>query len=606
MANFLQVILGKRLSTDRSASERLSNIEALAVLSSDVLSSVAYATEELLAVLVLGGMAAIQWSIPVALAIVVLLTILIISYRQLIRAYPSGGGAYTVGKENLGTFAGLIAASGLLIDYVLTVSVSIAAGVDAITSAAQRMGPYSTEIGLLFLFMLMIGNLRGVREAGRIFTLPTLLFVASMLLLIAVGIFKYATGQISTLAEAVPSSKIGDVGVFLILRAFASGCTALTGTEAISTGVRIFKPPEPKNARNTLVQMGIILGILFLGITFLAHLYGVLPVENETVMSHIARSVFGNSSLLYYLVQGSTFLILIMAANTSFSGFPRVVSMLGQDRYLPRQLAEVGGRLVYSNGIVALAILSAIPLVVFHGNVHLLIPLYAVGVFISFTLSQAGMVSHWVHNREKGWMHGALLNGMGAIATAIALTVIVITKFTHGAWLVMLLIPLFLYMFARIHKHYERAARELSLHDFTLPPMPGKHIAIVPVSGLQRATLKALAYAGRISSDVRAIYIAYDMDEANALQVRWRQYVPGVPLVIIHSPYRVVITEVLKYLDTVQAKENCIVTLVIPEFVPRHWWELLLHSQTAFTLKLALLFRRKGIPVVSVPHHFER
>ena len=598
-------LLGTRLPSSRAPKERLSNIAAMAILSSDVLSSVAYATEELLVVLVLGGTIALQYAMPISIVIVALLAVLVTSYQQLVRAYPGGGGAYTVAKENLGERAGLVAASGLLIDYILTVSVSIAAGVDALSSAFPKLAPYSIELALLFLAALMLGNLRGVREAGRFFTLPTLLFIASMFLLIAVGIVKYALGQVAPASvQASTTSITGNVSIFLLLRAFASGCTALTGTEAISNGVRVFKSPEPDNARKTMLYMGVILGIMFLGITFLSSAYNILPSENQTVVSQLAHLVVGNG-FLYYLVQFSTLLILIMAANTSFSDFPRVASMLGRDGYLPRMFSDVGSRLVYSNGIIILALLSAALIAVFEGNLNRLIPLYAVGVFMSFTLSQAGMVQHWRKHRGPAWARSILINAVGAAATALALAVIVATKFTHGAWFVTLLVLGFLYLFSSIHRHYQMVADELSLQGYTPPPVPRKHTIVIPVSGVHRAVLKAIAYAKVISTDVRAVYIGSDPAASEALRRKWQQYVPDVPLDIINSPYRIVISEFTKSLDRIQEQEQTVISVVIPEFVPMHWWEFMLHRQTALMLKATLLFR-KGIPVISIPHHLRR
>ncbi len=600
------LLIGSRLPSSQAGEERLNNVSALAILSSDVLSSTAYATEEMLAVLVLGTSLALSWSMPVAIAIVGMMVILIGSYQQLIRAYPAGGGAYQVAKENLGTLASLIAASGLLIDYILTVAVSVSAGVAALVSAFPRLAPERVEIAVGLLLLLAVVNLRGVRETGRVFTLPTLLFVGSLALLLLVGFVRLAFHQLPIDVPPVQPAAISGVSLFLVLRAFSSGCTALTGIEAVSDSTRVFKAPEIRNANRVLTYVGIILAALFLGVTFLAHRFGVVPTpdQSQTVVSQLARIVFGGGPL-YYLVQVSTLLVLMMAANAAFSGFPRLASILGQDRYLPRQLSDVGSRLVYANGIILLGLLSAVLVVAFGGSVHRLIPIYAVGVFISFSLSQAGLVRHWMRTRGPGWAQGAIINGFGAIVTAVALMVIAATKFTHGAWVVTLLVPAFLYMFFRIHKHYEMVAEELSLDDFQPNMVPSRPTVIVPVSGIHRAVLEALAYARAISTDVRAVYVASDLTAAEALRDKWRRYSPDVPLEIIYSPYRVVINELMKYLDRVQNDEGRIVTVVIPEFVPMHWWELLLHSQTAWMLKAALLFRKR-IPVTSVPHHLRK
>ncbi len=599
-----RTLIGSRLASTQAVEERLSNFGALGILGADALSSVAYAAEELLAVLVLGGAAALTWTLPVSIAIVGLLVILIISYQQLIRAYPMGGGAYTVAKENLGTTAGLVAASGLLLDYILTVAVSISAGAAALTSAFGGLAPYKIEIALVALVVLTIVNLRGVRETGRAFVLPTMLFVGSTLVLLVVGMVKVFTETGSAATQSpVSQETVASVGIFLLLRAFSSGCAALTGVEAVSNRTQVFKPPEARNAARTLAWMGIILATLFLGSAFLARHFSIIPAAHETVLSQLARVVFGGGPL-YYLVQIATLMVLVMAANTAFVGFPRLSSILGQDRYLPRQLSDIGSRLVYTNGILLLALLSGVIIASFGASVHRLIPIYAVGVFISFPLSQAGMVRHWLRERDEGWRRGAVINGFGAVLTGIALFIIAITKFAHGAWIVTLLVPLVLYIFARIHNHYEMVATELSLEGFTPPVMPRKHLVIVPVSGIHRAVLEALAYAKSIATDVRAVYVYADPEQARVLQDKWRRYAPDVPLELIHSPYRLVITELLKYLDT-QIQEDKTVSVLIPEFVPMHWWEMLLHSQTAGMLKAALLFRKR-IPVISVPHHLRR
>lgn len=595
-------VIGSRLPTAQLLEERLSNLGALAILSSDALSSVAYATEELLLILILGGSAALSWSMPITFAIVGLLILLVISYRQLIRAYPGGGGAYSVAKANFGDSLGLVSASGLLLDYVLTAAVSISAGVAALKSAFPALMLGKVELALIFLVFITVVNLRGVRETGRVFTVPTLVFVGSMAALLLVGLFRYLVlGQMHA-PPVIANEDMATVSIFLLLRAFSSGCAALTGVEAISNSTSVFKNPAARNASRTLLWMGIVLATLFVGVTFLAGHTGITPLADETVLSQVAHEVFGTTPL-YYLVQVSTLLILVMAANTAFSGFPRLASILSRDRYLPRQLADVGSRLVFSNGILLLAILAGVLLVTFGGNVHHLIPLYAVGVFLSFSIAQAGMVRHWVRHRGEGWIHGAVINGVSAVVTAIALSIIAITKFTHGAWLITLLVPAVLWMFSQIHKHYQLVSRSLTLEGYRPPTMPMKHVVVVPVSGVHRGVLNALAYARAISPHVRAVHIASDFPSAEDLAARWKKYVPGVPLEILYSPYRTVIRELLRYLETVQVQESSLVTVVIPEFIPVHWWEMLLHNQTATMLKLALLFRRRTIAVISVPQH---
>jgi amino acid transporter len=587
--------------------ERLSNLGGLAVLASDPLSSVAYATEELLLVLVLAGMGAIGWSVPLSLAIVGLLAILTISYRQTIRAYPQGGGAYNVARENLGTEAGLIAASGLLIDYVLTAAVSVAAAVAALTSAFPALAPDRVAIAVSVLIFLMVINLRGVKTTGRIFTVPTLMFVAIMLALILTGIVRFVLLD-QPVPAGVPRPPLDDavaaVTLFLLLRAFAAGCAALTGVEAIANSVRVFRPPETRNAARTMLWMAIMMGTLFVGITYLGHRLDIVPAADETVVSQIARVVFLNTPL-YYGVQIATLLILVFAANTAYSGFPRVASVLGQDGFLPHQLSDTGRRLVFSNGIIGLTVLSSVLVVVVQARVHDLIPLYAVGVFLSFTLSQAGMVRHWYRLRGSNWLRSAFVNGVGASVTGTALLIIAITKFTHGAWLIMLLVPGTLFVFNRIHRHYALVAEQLSLEGYAPPIAPLKHTVVIPVSGVHRATLEAVAYAKALSSDVRAVYVASDDAQAEELRLKWQRHLPDVPLEIIQSPYRLVVAPFLKHLDQIRSDENQLVTVVIPEFVPFHWWQMFLHNQSAWMFRIALLFRRR-VAFASVHHHLTR
>ncbi|MBI4219143.1 MAG: APC family permease [Chloroflexi bacterium] len=601
-----QFLLGRRLPSSHELRERLSNLGGLAVLASDPLSSVAYATEELLLVLVLAGTGALGWSVPLSLAIVGLLAILTISYRQTIRAYPQGGGAYNVARENLGTKAGLVAASGLLIDYVLTAAVSVAAAVAALTSAFPALGPLRVSISIAVLFFLMAVNLRGIKTTGRVFTVPTLFFVAIMVGLILAGVGRFVL--FGSAPSAAPStavdSALSAVTMFLLFRAFAAGCAALTGVEAIANSVGVFRPPETRNAARTMLWMAIIMAVLFVGVTYLAHQFEIVPRPNETVVSQVARVVFEDTPL-YYAVQIATVLILILAANTAFSGFPRVASVLGKDGYVPRQLSDTGRRLVFSNGIVLLAVLASVLVFVVGANVHDLIPLYAVGVFISFTLSQSGMVRHWYRLKGQAWLRSAFVNGLGACVTATALLIIAVTKFTHGAWLIILLVPTALYVFNRIHRHYEMVADQLSLDGFQTPDTPMKHTVVIPVSGVHRATLEAVAYARALSGDVRAVYVAAGEAGAEELREKWRRYVPDIPLEVIQSPYRLIVSPFLRYLDQVRSDERQLVTVVIPEFVPFHWWEMLLHSQSAWMFRVALLFRRR-VAFTSVHHHLTR
>jgi amino acid transporter len=593
-------LLGRPLTRAADLQARLPKRLALPVFSSDALSSVAYATEEILLVLVLAGSAALAWSLPIGVAIVVLLAIVISSYRQTIEAYPAGGGAYIVASDNLGVVAGLWAAAALLIDYVLTVSVSVAAGVAAVTSALPALDPHREPLGVAAIAVIAGANLRGVRESGRLFAIPTYGFVGAMVLLIGAGGGRLLLeGAVHT--PPLPHEATNPITLFLLLRAFASGCTALTGVEAISNGVPAFQPPEARNARITLVWMAVLLGVMFAGITWLAGQLGVVPTPAQTVLSQIARWAFGDG-VLYCATQAVTALILVLAANTSFADFPRLGSLLARDGFLPRQLTHRGDRLVFSNGILALAVLAGTLIVAFGGQVNALIPLYAVGVFLSFTLSQAGMIRHWWRRRGRGWPARALVNGVGALATAAVTAIIAVTKFTEGAWLVVVLIPLLVFWFWRIRSHYEQVARQLAV-DGWIRPLPRPHRVVVPVSRVHRATLRALDYARQLGPELSAVYVDYEGDAERVLS-EWGRWADGVPLVVLTSPYRSLIGPLLEYLDGLRAQQGPggFITVVLPEFVPRRWWHHALHNQSALLLKGAL-FLRPNVVVVDVPYH---
>jgi amino acid transporter len=595
-------IVGRPMPLAQARHERLSKMIALAVFSSDALSSVAYATEEILLVLVLAGAAAAHLSVPLALAITGLLLIVVVSYQQTIHAYPSGGGSYIVARANLGATPGLIAAAALLIDYVLTVSVSVAAGVAALTSAFPALHEHRVAFGVTFIALIAFANLRGVRESGRVFAVPTYLFVGTFTFMVATGLWRWLQGDLVPLpsramAETVPLTW------FLVLRAFSSGCTALTGVEAISNGVPAFKPNESRNAAITMGWMAGILGVLFLGITVLAWALQVTPSEEETVVSQVARALFGRD-VFYYLVQGVTMLILVLAANTSFADFPRLASLLSRDRYAPRQLTTQGDRLVFSNGIVMLGGLAALLIVLFRGETHALIPLYAVGVFISFTLSQSGMVRHWLVERGPGWRWRLAINGAGAAVTAVVTLVIAATKFTHGAWIVVLLIPIMVTAFRVVNRHYEALAAELSLEHLADEP-PVSNTVLVLVGDLHMGVVRALRFAQSLTPNPKAVYVEIDPARTFKLEDRWAKGGSGVPLVVLSSPYRSVLGPLFEYLGRIKARDpHGVITIVIPEFVPRHWWQHVLHNQTALLVKGALLFRQ-GIVVVDVPFHLK-
>lgn len=608
------LLIGAPLSNAMAEQERLSKIKALAVLSSDAISSVAYATEAILINLVLAGSSRLWLTLPISLVIITLLAIVAISYRQTIPAYPNGGGSYIVAKENLGTIPGLIAAAALLIDYVLNVSVSVAAGVLNLASLFPTLLPFIVAIDVALVALITIINLRGVRESGSIFALPTYFFVASAILLIAVGLVKayifHHQPVIGTFAYVKANEPLS---LFLILRAFATGCSAMTGVEAISNGVPAFKKPETRNASLTLTWMATILGTLFLGITLLVMTYTVEanPSGSPTVIDQISRLVFsGPLSFLYPVFTFATLGILTLSAETSYSDFPRLASLLARDRFLPSQFAFRGDRLAFSVGIVVLAFLASLLLIVFKGSTNALINLFAVGVFMSFTLSQGGMVMHWwrVRTEVKGWLRSLIINGIGALATLVVAVVISSTKFLEGAWVVVLLIPLLVLMFLSIHTHYEYVERE-RISDIPINPNDIHHRIIVPLGRLDRATKQSLAYARSISPHVTAVYVSTNEDEESRVKadwVRWQKHFSEqeeTHLLTIDSPYRALVRPILAYVDTVHLRHpNDTITVILPEFVVVHWWEYLLHNQTAFRLKAALLFR-PGIIVVSVPQH---
>jgi amino acid transporter len=596
-----KLFVGSPLATAQARHERLSKTSALAVFSSDALSSVAYATEEILLVLTLAGAAALAYSIPIGLAIVALIAIVVSSYRQTILAYPQGGGSYIVTKDNLGRLPGLISAGALLIDYVLTVAVSVAAGVAAITSAFPALYGHRVLLGVLFIAGIATVNLRGLRESSNLFAVPTYLFVVSFAGMLGYGFVRWAAGWEPPPPPVSDIPAAQSLTVFLVLRAFSSGCAALTGVEAVSDGVPAFRAPEARNARMVLAWLGIILIALFVGITFLAHHFHVLPRSEETVVSQLARLIFGGG-LLYYEVQVVTMLILVFAANTAFADFPRLAYFLARDSFIPRQFGTRGDRLVFSNGILILGGVAALLVALFGGETHALIPLYAVGVFLSFTLSQASMVRRWLTRREPGWRWRWVVNGVGAATTGVVMLVIAITKFSHGAWVVVLLIPLLVTLFLMIHRHYTDVARQLSLDDFGGPP-PIDHTVLVLVGDLHRGVAAALRYALSLSGSVKAVYVEVDPDRTQKLEEKWGKWGLGVPLVVLTSPYRSLLTPFLDYVNHLLALgPNHVVTIVIPEFVPARWWQHLLHNQTALLIKGALLFR-KGVVVVDVPFH---
>ena len=627
IADFRTILLGKPLASARAAHERLTKVKALAVLSSDAMSSVAYATEQTQAVLFLAGASALLISPYLGAAIVALLLIVGASYRQTIRAYPKGGGSYIVASDNLGPLAGLVAGASLMTDYILTVAVSVSAGVGAVVSALPELGKFTVPLGVAVIALIVLANLRGIKEAGTIFTAPTYLFIFGMFALIGLGLFHLATQGTHVAANIRDSNYKGPpleaLGWILVLRAFASGCTALTGVEAISDGVPAFKPPEWRNARTTLMFMVGILAITFAGVTLLAHAFDLHPSyqagtpgldprfvhgEYQSTLSKLAHVVFGTGPGYFY-VQATTALILALAANTSFSDFPRLLYFMARDKYAPSQFASLGDRLAFSNGIITLGVLAAILYTVFKGSTDALIPLYTIGVFLSFTLSQGGMVVRWrrlSHSEDpaerKGWMQKLAMNLAGAIATFIVLVIAAYTKFIAGAWVVVALIPILVAVFMAIHRHYESARGRIQA-ETPLTPGDVHPIAVVPINDLNDVALGTLALARRLADQVIAVYISDDPEKIAGIKRKWDDWGNHVQLQIIESPYRSLVRPLVNFLNALedQLKGNTLM-VVLPELVHTKWWHQFLHNQTATRLKVALLFR-PGTVVINVPYH---
>lgn len=619
-------LIGRPLRTADAPHQAIGKTVGLAVFASDNLSSTAYATDEILFVLAAVGAAAFAYALPISLAIIVLLAIVTISYRQTIYAYPSGGGAYIVARDNLGGLPAQLAGAALLTDYILTVAVSVASGVAQITSAYPSLFSYRVPLSIGLVLFMMLVNLRGVRESGTVFAVPTYFFIVMLFLTVGSGLTQFLMGSLSTVEnpphlEIVPSME--SVTLFLLLHAFSNGTTAVTGVEAISNGVPAFKEPRSHNAGITMIWMAAILGTLFLSISFLALKIGAIPSEAETVISQLARTTYEGRGLLYLATIGATTLILIMAANTSFADFPRLSAIIAADGFLPRQLTYRGSRLVYSRGIVALALVASLLIWLFQASVTALIPLYAIGVFLSFTLSQAGMAHRWwkaghlapgqevqergsILRHEPRWAVKMAINGFGALCTAGVMLVFTVTKFADGAWIVILLVPILVAMFTAIHYHYRDLAAHLSLEQYGGPPRISRQRVILAVSGVHRGTLAALRYARTLSDDITAVHICTDPVEAETLNRKWESWGDGVRLVVLDSPYRLLLEPLLGYIEqiAVQRQPNEIITIIVPQFVPRHWWHNLLHTQTAMLLRVMLLFK-PGIVITDVPYQIE-
>jgi amino acid transporter len=611
------IVFGRPLSNEEEIGERLTKTKALAIFSSDAISSSAYATEEILRVLLLAGASALFLSIQVAIAITVLLAVVSVSYRQVCRAYPNGGGAYVVARTNLAPIFGLIAAAALLIDYVMTVAVSTAAAISQIQSVIPAAYDVRIEIAFISISLITVANLRGLRESGNIFAVPTYLFVGLALSIVAIGLINIIGGTVAQPPpiDAVPfppPASLETVGILLLLKAFAGGSVALTGVEAIANGVPAFKPPEAKNAANTMTAMAVLLGILFVGLTVVAVAYGLRPTNpgGASIVALAAQAIFGEGSALFILFAASTALILFLAANTSFNAFPRLAAILAEDGYMPRQFSFRGDRLAYSWGIVLLAAVAFGLLWYFGGDTHALIPLYSVGVFVCFTLSQIGMVRHWLRVRETGWRWRMVVNGLGAVLTGVVLAVVVSEKFRDGAYLVVILVPTLVAMMLFISTQYGRSKRELAVRpDLVVQALHREERAVVPIPGLNRAVVQAINVARSVSDDIRAVYISDDPESAARLRTDFERQIPGVPLVVVESPYRALAGPLLAYLDVLDAawppgKREPITFVVIPEYVARSWWERILYNQAAKRLRTVLLGRPHTV-VVNVPYRRE-
>jgi amino acid transporter len=602
------VVLGSPFATSRLLHERLSKVKALAILGSDPLSSSAYATEAALLILVLAGAAGLNYILPIGVVIALLLVLVSVSYSQTIRAYPNGGGSYTVSHENLGRYPGLIAAGALMVDYTLLAAVSSAAGVAAITSAIPELLDYKVPLSILVIAIFTLGNLRGIRESGTIFAAPTYFFVGSMSLMIVIGVAKVIAGDTGSPETTSVEGATEAVTLWLILRAFSAGASALTGVETVANGTPMFKPPESSNARATMAAMAGIAVVLFVGTTFLADRFELVPQENETLVSDLGRSVFGENAL-YYLFQAGTAMILFLAANSAFNAFPLLAAILARDRYLPRQFTFRGDRLAYSNGILVLAGIATLLLIAFNASVNDLIPLYALGVFIAVTLSQTGMVKHWWTGQERGWQLSFAMNAVGGVATGIVAVIIAATKFEAGAWISLVMVCVLVVLFSMIRRHYDWFQRKIAVDESALPAgvpaaisveAPRDHV-IVPVDGVNKIAVGAIGMAREISSMVTAVHLTDDKERAEEFQEHWERAVPDVPLLVIESPYRQFVAPMLSYLERLDELQEQRITVILPTFVPRHWWERILHNRDVLRLR-PFLQGRPGLRIVEFPY----
>ncbi|ASR48019.1 amino acid permease [Paenibacillus kribbensis] len=599
-----RLLIGRPRKSTALEEEKLNKLRALAILSSDALSSVAYGTEQILLVLITAGFAALWYSIPISIAVLGLLVILILSYRQTIFSYPGGGGAYIVAQDNLGKAPSLIAGGSLLVDYILTVAVSSSAGTDAITSAFPSLHDHRIAIALTMIIFLTIMNLRGVTESASVLAVPIYLFVVAIFVLIISGIIHYVTGGAHAAAPQFGAT-VSNVSLFLLLKAFSSGCSALTGVEAVSNAIPNFRKPAAKNAATTLMMMGLILGCMFIGISLLAYWYGIRPNPHETVISQIANATFGRG-VMYYIIQGVTALILFLAANTAYSAFPLLAFMLAKDKYMPHMFMVRGDRLGYSNGILFLSIFSALLVIVFGGNTGNLIPLYAVGVFIPFTLSQLGMMIRWIRLKPSGWVVKLAINTIGMLTTLSITLIFIFTKFSQ-VWVVFIFLPLVLYFFMKISRHYENTAEQLRIDITKDKPMVKGNTIIIPVAGITRVVMNTISYAKTLSDNVVAVYVGMDDEAIRKMEQKWEEWDVGIRLVVLRSRYRSIISPLRKFIDTVEWKkaDEDHITVLIPQFITKHWWENILHNQTSLLMR-AYLINYKDVIVTTVPFHLNK
>jgi amino acid transporter len=604
---FKRILIGRPMKSTEAQEQKLNNAKALAILSSDALSSIAYGPEQILIVLASVSVIAFWYSLPIAVGVLILLTALILSYRQIIYAYPGGGGAYMVAKENLGTKFGLFAGGSLLIDYVLTVAVSVSAGTDAISSTFPELHPYNVWIAVGLVILITLVNLRGLTESASILAYPVYAFVLALAILIITGLYQVLTGQVSSQIHSAIGTPVIGISLFLILKAFSSGCSALTGVEAMSNAVPNFKEPAPKNAAFTLSIMGIILGLLFTGIVFLCYWYGIAPQEKETVLSKLGSSVFGRN-IFYYLIQATTALILILAANTAYAAFPLLAFNLAKDKYMPHAFKVRGDRLGYSNGIITLAMASIFLIIIFKGDTESLIPLYAVGVFIPFSLSQTGMIVKWVRTKPKGWITKLAINLAGALICYLILIIFFVTKFGQ-VWMSLIFIPLAVYIFHKIHQHYSAVGDQLKtdISEKLSTINTGENIVIVPVAGITKVVKQSILYAKSLSDNVVAVYVGSSNESIKDLEKNWRKWDTGVKFVGLLSPYRSVLTPLSHFIDVVKEKANASqsqVTVIMPQFIAKRWWQRFLHNQSGFLI-MANVLRRRNIIVTIVPYQLE-